>query len=320
MELQDILLLFLIFSILAYFFFSLRQKRLPPNTIVAFTGGLGSGKTLLAVRHAIQSYRKNIRSYYFERLIPILNLLPKKFKEKPQFYSNIPVRVGWFWYGKTMARMLTYEHLTLQTRIEEYSTILIDELGQFANQYEYDNPFVQQYIQEFVRFFRHYVDGRMFITDQSSSNIVVSIRRRINQIYNLSNFTRILFFYKVNVAEIHITEDLLNIQDSLTPDNEQPYFFGVLLPSLLRKLLRIKPRYDSRCYSINYHSEYSKTNPYWIQFKTDYFIELPNNTDMRKLFKQQGFITPKQMMLILNDWKQSKQTLNGLNEDDTSHS
>lgn len=304
---MDILLIILILGALFYLVISFKQKRVPNNTIVAFTGGLGSGKTLLAVRHAIQDYRKKMFNYYLERWLPILNLLPKKYKEKPQFYSNIPVRVGWFWYGKRMARVLTYEHLTLQTRIEEYSTILIDELGQFANQYEYDNPFVQQYIQEFIRFFRHYVDGRMFITDQSSSNIVVSIRRRINQIYNLSNFRKILFFYKVNVSEIHITEDLLNIQDSLTPDQEQPYFFGTMLPNLLRKLFRVLPRYDSRCYSINYHAVYPENYSKWVKFKTDYFIELPNNTDMRKLFKQQGYITPKQMEEILTTWKTQKQ-------------
>jgi hypothetical protein len=310
---MDIIFIILAGLVLAYLIFSFKQKRIPNNTIVAFTGGLGSGKTLLAVRHAIQAYRRTIRSYYFERWIPILNLFPKKFKEKPQFYSNIPVRVGFGLWGKRMARVLTYEHLTLQTRIEEYSIILIDELGQFANQYEYDNPFVQQYIQEFVRFFRHYTDGRMFITDQSSSNIVVSIRRRINQIYNLSNFQRILFFYKVNVSEIHITEDLLNIQDSLTPDQEQPYFFGIMLPKLLNRLLRVRPRYDSRCYSINYHAQYSPINHLWAAYKTDYFIELPNNTDMRKLFKQQGYITPVQMMDILKQWKKEKQgiTLNG---------
>jgi hypothetical protein len=303
---MEYILIILVIGILFYLLLSFRQKKVPNNTIVAFTGGLGSGKTLLAVRHAIQSYRRSIRQYYAERYIPILNMFPKKYKEMPQFYSNIPVRVGWFWYGKRMARQLTYEHLTLQSRIEEYSTLLIDELGQFANQYEYDNPFVQQYIQEFVRFFRHYVDGRMFITDQSSSNIVVSIRRRINQIYNLSNFTKIIFFYKVNVSEIHITEDLLNIQDSLTPDSEQPYFFGTMLPTLIRKLFRVLPRYDSRCYSINYHAQYQDYN-LWLKLKTDYFIELPNNTDMRKLFKQQGYITTEQMKQYLITWKTEKQ-------------
>jgi hypothetical protein len=304
---MDIILIILVVPVLFYLVLSFKQKKLPNNTVIAFTGGLGSGKTLLAVRHAIQSYRRSIRQYYYERYIPILNMFPKKFKEKPQFYSNIPVRVGFGIWGKRMAQVLTYEHLTLQTRIEEYSTLLIDELGQFANQYEYDNPFVQQYIQEFVRFFRHYVDGRMFITDQSSSNIVVSIRRRINQIYNLSNFHRILFFYKVNVAEIHITEDLLNIQDSLTPDAEQPYFFGVMLPKIINNLLRVRPRYDSRCYSINYHAEFKQLRSIWASYKTDYFIELPNNTDMRKLFKQQGFITPIQMSDILKQWQTQKQ-------------
>jgi hypothetical protein len=296
---MNILIIIVVGLLLVYLVYSFNQKRVPGNTITAFTGGLGSGKTFMAVRFALKAHRFNMIQYYLERFIPILFLFKKKFKDKPQFYSNIPVRV---WFNQ-WARTLTYEHLTLTSRLEEYSTIVIDEIGHFASQYEYDHPFVQQYLQEFIRFFRHYVDGKLFITDQSSSNIVVSIRRRINQIYNLSNFSRVfLFFYKINVSEIHITEDMLNIQQSNLQEKEIPYFFG-FLPFKFMRLLGFKPRYDSRCYSENYKALYPENYLKWNTYKTDYFIELPNSPEMRSLFKRFGYLTSEQTADILKKWK-----------------
>jgi hypothetical protein len=297
---MDILIILLLGALLVFIVYSFNQKRVPPNTITAFTGGLGSGKTFMAVRFALKAHRSNMIHYYLERLLPF----KKKFKKKPQFYSNIPIRV---WFNQ-WARTLTYEHLTLTSRLEEYSTIVIDEIGHFASQYEYDHPFVQQYLQEFIRFFRHYIDGKLFITDQSSSNIVVSIRRRINQIYNLSNFSRVfLLFYKINVSEIHITEDILNIQQSTLHEKEIPYFFG-FLPFKFMRLFGLKPRYDSRCYSENYKALFSFDIIKWNTYKTDYFIELPNSPEMRSLYKRFGYLTQEQTADVLKKWKTRNST------------
>lgn len=275
------------------------QKPVPKNTITAFTGSLGSGKTFMAVRYAIRDYRSKLIRYHLERILPIR----KKYQQKPVFYSNIPVRI----WGNKWAEVLTYGHLIMKDKITEYSTILIDEIGHFASQYEYDHPFVQQFLQEFIRFFRHYIDGRMFITDQSSSNIVVSIRRRINQIYNLSNFSRSWFlFFKVSVSEIHITEDILNVQP-ITNIDELPYFFG-FLPFRFMSIFGFKPNYDSRCYSINYHAQLPQKIGHWTDYKTDYFIELPNSPAMRLNYKKTGFLTIDEATKIIDDW--SKREIN----------
>lgn len=281
------------------------QKKVPNNTIIAFTGGLGSGKTFMAVKQATKHYRRNIIRWYVQKLtskIFIINKFTKRFTEKPAFYSNIPVRVSVFPFVRIWARQLRYEHLTLQSRIEEYSTVLIDEIGHFASQYEYDHPLVQQYIQEFIRFFRHYIDGKLILTDQSSSNIVISIRRRINQIYNLSDFRRyFLFFYRINVSEIHITEDMLTIQQTTELD-EIPFFFG-LLPFKWFKLIGLLPSYDSRCYSINYKADFSKTEAIWSALKTNYFIDLPNSPEMKKIYKTKGYLTDLETNKLIHEWK-----------------
>ena len=306
---MDIIIILLLLLPLIYFVvLSFGQKRVPNNTVIAFTGGLGSGKTFMGVREAVRHHRRHLINYYLER-VPfnlVTALFGKKYKERPEFYSNIPVRFTlipfvWWW-----VRTLTYEHLILKDRIEEYSTIFIDEIGQFASQYEYDHPFVQQYLQEFIRFYRHYVDGKLIITDQSSSNIVVSIRRRINQIFNLSNFRReFFFFYRIDVSEIHITEDLLNIKEATLPDSEEPYFFGFIFPKIF-KLLGIRPAYDSRCYSVNYRAVFNPDYLRWNQFKTDYFIELPNSPEMKRIWKTQGRLSQEEALSIIKDWSNLK--------------
>jgi hypothetical protein len=291
----DILIIIFIVILIFAGFKYLFQKKLPNNTVIAFTGGLGSGKTFLGVKYAIKHHKKMLLLY---RL--------KIIKTLPEFYSNIPIR----YKRKQWTKILDYDHLTLQSKIPEYSTIFIDELGQFASQYDFNNPFVMQYLQEFIRFYRHYTDGKLIITDQTSSNIVVAIRRRINQIYHLSDFKRYLFFfYYVNVEEIHITEDIVNIKN--VSDDDIPYFFGYL-PFKYLKFINyiISPfsfkKYDSRAYSINYTANYRIGVPIWSQYKTNYFIELPNNLAMKKQFQTNGYIDVDQMKQYTSQWLKDK--------------
>lgn len=279
-------LIFIIGLVIAIYSFIVwfKQKKVPNNTVIAFTGGLGSGKTYLGVKYAIKHHKK-------------MNLLYKLriIKNKPLFYSNIPIR----YKRKKWAKILEYDHLTLKSRIPEYSTIFIDELGQFASQYDYQNPYVMQYVQEFIRFYRHYTDGKLIITDQTSSNIVVAIRRRINQIYNLHDFSRwLLFFYKVNVSELLITEDIMNIQN--VQESEQEYFMGYL-PFKFLKIFNyiVNPfyykKYDSRTYSINYKALLRVNENTWNAYKTDYFIQLPNIKALKQQYMKDGYV-PRNIM------------------------
>lgn len=281
------------------------QKRLGMETVIALTGAPGSGKSKTGVTKSVKAYRKRLWLWK----LGLMGKVPK-----PLFYSNIPIlykepiifglrrRTKW-------SVILTYEHLTLQDRLVEYSVIFIDELGQFADQYAYDNPFVMQYLQKFIRFIRHYIDGYLVVTDQSSSNIVVAIRRRINTIYNLSKFRRFFFFwYKVNVDEVVITEDMMTIKDSDKATQEQQYFMGHLpfkwFKSLDISRLFVMKHYDSRCYLPLFDGvKYTMGDRRWSEFLTRYLIELPNNTEMRKQFKRDGFIPAEDMLKYVNEWK-----------------
>jgi len=289
----------------------MRAKRMTADTVIALTGGLGTGKTKLGVEAAIHHHRSMLFKWR-------LGLLDKKIKdpktkkvikvraERPWLLSNIPIRISRKYYSF----VLKYEHLTLQERIPEYSTVFIDEIGQFADQYSFDNPFVIQYLQEFIRFFRHYIDGRLIITDQTSSNIVVAIRRRLNVIYNLHDFSRThIFYHTVKVSTILITEDLFNINDS-NKDDEDEYFISYLPLKFFKKfdltrLFHIK-HYDSRCYSVLYEPvKYGKELNLWTDYKTNYLIDLPNNENMKKQFKKDGYIPAEDMLKYLKEWREA---------------
>lgn len=301
----------------------LTAKKMPQETVFCLVGGLGAGKTKIGVKAALKAYKKTLFIWMIANILLVMQEDGERVK-MPYLYSNIPIQIKlpiWFrLYARIknykldkfqFSRILTYEHIILIDRLREYSVIFIDEVGQFADQYKYDNPFVMQYIQEFFRFYRHWIDGRLVLTDQSSSNIVVAIRRRINTIYHLSEFQRkFIYFFKVNVETVLISEDMITVREANHKDQE---FFSGYLPwkwfhrfDLISKIFSYK-QYDSRCYKVLYdHVKTLHLPEKWTEFQTQYLIEIPDTIAMRKHFKQEGFISQQAMMAYVEEFIQAK--------------
>ena len=271
-----VLILFLVAVSIVYaiLWFNKHTFKISNNTVLAFTGGLGSGKTLSAVHFTIKSYNRSldrwiIRKLWLQLLIKLgstkarVNLIEHKTK-KPFIFSNIPI--------KSKAYIpLTKEHLTLKTGINEYSVVLIDEVGQFASQYDWNKETVKNEFQEFVRFFRHYINGRLILTDQNSDNIAVGLRRRINVIYNLDDLKKLLpipylTLVKINITPITVTEDLKTIANTDVNLLDKHYIL----------MLVTKRFYESRCYRKRYDKvPYDNTTGHVPNsLYTNYFIDL----------------------------------------------
>jgi len=281
------LIIAVVFAVIVVMKF-LHQKHVTNNTVICFTGGLGSGKTYNAVRFAYKFYKRQRTSYNFR----FLSFLGFGSKNPPVVYSNIPIllqKKSFFGLlGKEVySKPLTRDHILMHKRIEENSVVLIDEIGQFASQHDWNNPFVQVELQEFIRFFRHYINGKLILTDQCSANICNQIRRRINIIYNLENFRRLFFFFPFFTCEVR---ELLSVEDNVSNVNEmsrnlkKEYFIGFLPYNfpLLRWLSFRK--YDSRCYSIMYMSKKSNVPPkeWRTDLKTNYLIDIPTVKEVTK--------------------------------------
>lgn len=230
------------------------------DTVVAFTGGLGSGKSFMSVSMAI----KLLRRQRFKRWLHNL-LHPRDKWERPILYSSIPVRVS----RREMATILTDGHLLLQERIVPNSVVFIDEIGGYCSQFDYRATNTDIF-DEFVRFFRHYTKGGyLVVNDQCSENIVLQVRRRLNTVYNLMGFrmwpSRYLpLFYTVKVRNITVSEEIKTIEEQDTEDNMTTYFG--LVPFLRR--------YDTHCYSHRYDRVTRRNDQKHEQMKQDKILRI----------------------------------------------
>lgn len=216
------------------------------DSTILFTGGLGSGKSLNSVKFAIKQFRRNHFRWWlscrwidFKKKIFVGNSY--SYPEEPRFKSNLPVRIGGTSKNPKFCDILTRDDLTLKTRIPEKSVVLLDELPQFINQYQWENKEVQGVLNEFITFFRHYVDGLLVCNAQSLDEVEVHVRRKLNAYYYCFDFQPFLFFfYRCHILKCRIGDQSVSLTADYVDDNAK-WHYGIL-----RNL------YDSRCYRHRY--------------------------------------------------------------------
>ena len=240
------MIIFIVIAVIAIVLL-LKSYRLDTrDTVIAFSGGLGSGKTFLSVRTALRALRW---SRFLWRLDKILHPVTRRTDPRPELYSSIPIRTvtGIFRKKETFSYKLTPEILLLQERIPPRSVVMIDEIGSFMSQFEYRAVNADR-LDEFVRLFRHYTLGGKFIcNDQCSENIVLYVRRRLNTVYNLMRFRKVPLLpgWHCRVRNILISEEIKTVQTERHAEDEFQILLG-LMPGKSRK------NYDTYCYSRRY--------------------------------------------------------------------
>lgn len=230
------------------------------ETIKAYTGGLGSGKSLFSVKEARKLFFKNRRKVkWYNRFHP------RKKRPMPLLYSSIPMRIS----RKEYAEVLTHRHLLLWEKIVPRSVVFIDEIGAFASQFDFNNPLIKKNFDEFIRFFRHYTrGGYMVVNDQCSENIVLQIRRRLNHVYNLMNFDKFLFICWTKCRNMSVSEEIKTVEEANTEDNMRT-LIG-FLPLFMRY-------YDTHCYAGRYVSVPDSEKQKWQKLQTNALLTLPQN-------------------------------------------
>lgn len=245
-------------AVIAFVLWLVKPYIIHYDTIQCYTGGLGSGKSLKSVQQARKLLRKN------RRKVALHNLLhPLDKWEKPLLYSSIPLRIS----KKEYAEVLTAGHLLLWERITPRSVVFIDEIGAFANQFDFKNPLVLKNFNEAIRLFRHYTRGGYIVcNDQCSENIVLEIRRRINVVYNLMHFKKFLCFYWVKCRNISISEEIKTVEEGNTEDNMRT-LVGIINPFFRS--------YDTHCYAGRYTTVPEGIAERWKVLQTKRLLSLP---------------------------------------------
>ena len=267
-------LLYIALIIVAVFalFLIIKPYCIKYDTLVSFTGGLGSGKTFKSVETALVLYRKQ------RAKIIIYNLMhPKDKQPLPELYSNIPLRIS----RKKYALRLKKEHLLLQESIAPRSVCLLDEVDVFANQFQYNNPSIvntkggEEYgnFDEFCRFYRHYTKGGYLIFNtQATANENLTIRRRQNTVITLFHFRTWGIpliaphvIYTVKVRNVTLSDDVKTVEENNAEDNMR----------LNIGLLPVIRHYDTYCYSGRYATVPKGTDTKFTKLKTNECLIAP---------------------------------------------
>ena len=263
------MVIFIIIAIIAVILLLKTYRLDTRDTVIAFSGGLGSGKTFLSVRTALRSLRW---SRFLWRLDKLLHPISRKHDPKPELYSSIPIRTvtGILRKKETFSHKLTPEILLLQERIPPRSVVMIDENGSFLSQFEYRAVNANR-LDEFVRLFRHYTLGGKFIcNDQCSENIVLQVRRRLNTVYNLMRFRKLplLPVWHCRVRNILISEEIKTVQTERHAEDEFQILLGLMPP-------KSRKNYDTYCYSRRYLRLWETETGRYTELKKDNLLKNP---------------------------------------------
>lgn len=233
-----IILLIFIFVFLRVVFKSVVLSR---NAILVFVGGVGAGKTYLAVHNAVKRYKR-------QRLLYKLKLS----KYPPVLISNIPIRICYKRKESYMSCKLSKDMLIGSVQLPRKAIVVIDEFSTIADQWDFKGgPDIDKF-DHIMKWFRQLTKGgKMYITDQSFKSLPLQVKRRANLVYNLFNFRRwlgIFSFAKVDVMPMLDAGDELRATDIIAIDNFR-YFFVYLPYSWQSKRFH----YDTYAYSDLYN-------------------------------------------------------------------
>lgn len=284
----DLIFIVILLIVGMFIYHRMKKSELPmySECIRLYTGAPGSGKSLNASKECYEAYRKQRRRHNFYKKFPKwLKFIPKKLfkgsEHPPTFFSTIPFIIGESRNGKkkeiVWATPLTKEHITLEREVPQKAVLFIDEAGAFMSQWDYDNPYVREQVQYFFRFFRHWIDGTLIMTEQSSGRLSKCIREVIGKYYYLDSFHKLLGF--LPIAKINVTPMIL-AEDTATRINTEVNEWHVYCWLLGKK------RYDSKAYSELYHSPAEKTCEAFTNKKTNYLIDLTVGDKEVKDYKQ----------------------------------
>lgn len=252
------------------------------DTTLCVTGGLGSGKTLTTVKTAIVLIRRQrlTKYYIYNGFWNIVNKIRRKnnirkskyntkhfkdknFKEKklkklhllrkkPMLYSNLPIYYKTHLIGRKREWSIKLEapQLTCFELINEYSVVVIDELPQFINQFNWGEEIIQKNVNEFITFFRHYVGGYLLVNAQSTDDVVVQIRRKLNQAVWCYDFKKHLLglFYTIRMCDIMLSDQVGTMTTTQLEENTKLHF----------GLFPAKNTYATRCYKNRINNAYIK--------------------------------------------------------------
>ena len=239
-----IIAIVILIIIIIRFFKQYKVIKIKNDNVICLSGGLGTGKTSIAVETALNRLKKNRRTI----------------NKGAKLYSNIPIIIS----KKEASEKLTNDILYRRNKLPIGSIVLLDEASTYIDNMQVRGPNVRK-LDNFFRFYRHYTKGGYLImTDQSLSLVHNIIRRRVNTFYLLSNNKKVLKYW-------HFCEviPLINTDDSTIKEQDtdkQLILFGCY---------GIIKHYDTYCYSEKVSKLPEAPQDKYSLIKVNHILEVP---------------------------------------------
>lgn len=206
------------------------------DNVSCYVGGLGSGKTFFSVIE----FRKRYKAQCFK--VWLHNLFHKKDKwERPQAYSNIPVRMS----AKHFSLSLSATDLLGRTRLVPRSVVFLDECSIFVSQWDVKGSDVDK-LDYMITLFRHFtLGGYLILNTQSTQKVNHKIRYNLDSAVHLRGFHRIpiINICWTHARTVYTGDDITNT--SLDAETEEKTIFAILPP-------KKRKYYDTFAYSALY--------------------------------------------------------------------
>lgn len=227
-------LLIIILVILALVLLSVFFKLPKMGTVVMITGGVKTGKSLLAVHTVLRKYRWSLVRWHIKCFFSFLFRRDKP--EKPLLYSNVPLGVPYV--------PLTEDLLTRRTRFAYKSVIYVCEASLVADSMSFRDMELNERLLLFNKLIGHETRGGMIVYDtQCINDNHYAVKRCLsNYLYIHSAIKWIPFFVLLRVKEYIYSDDKTTVNVE-TQDIEESMKLVVVPKSVYKK-------YDCYCYSI----------------------------------------------------------------------
>ena len=198
-------IILIVVGVFGLWFYIKKVKHLKLGNFILITGGVKSGKTLLATSLAIKLYKKEYLRYRIAKF-----LHPKQDIEMPLIYSNLPLNCD---YVK-----LTTELLERQERFAYRSIILVSEASLVADSQNIKNMFTNNNLLLFNKLIAHETKGgRIIYETQSIEDCHYSIKRCISNYLYINSNISLPFFHMLDIREL-VFENIGNVTNVFNND------------------------------------------------------------------------------------------------------
>ena len=189
-----IIISLIIIAILLYFFFQVKNLKIP--TVFLVTGGVKVGKSFTCVWLVNSLYNQVILKYLIVCAFKVL--FHKPLDLPPVIYSNMPL-------GNVKYNELTLDVVKREVRIPNKSIVFIDEASLLADSMAYKDDLLNEQVSLFVKLFGHYSHGGYLILNtQSIQDLHYAFKRCINNYLYIHSKRKLPFFTLLKVRELSL--------------------------------------------------------------------------------------------------------------------